>query len=72
MGQVLASCSKVVNQVHSSSEVEAMAAGLALSFVAELGVKNAVLEGDSLLVVKALTDSESSMSHIGLLIDDAK
>ena len=72
MGQVLASCSKVVNQVHSSSEVEAMAAGLALSFVAELGVKNAVLEGDSLLVVKALTDSESSMSHIGPLINDAK
>ena len=72
MGQVLASCSKVVNQVHSSSEVEAMAAGLALSFVAELGVKNAVLEGDSLLVVKALIDSESSMSHIGPLIDDAK
>ena len=72
MGQVLASCSKVVNRVHSSSEVEAMAAGLALSFVAELGVKNAVLEGDSLLVVKALTDSESSMSHIGPLIDDAK
>ena len=58
--------------MHSSSEVEAMAAGLALSFVAELGVKNAVLEGDSFLVVKALIDSESSMSHIGLLIDDAK
>nr|POE48156.1 hypothetical protein CFP56_43969 [Quercus suber] len=37
MGQVLASCSKMVNQAHSSSEVEAMAAGLALSFAAELG-----------------------------------
>ena len=49
-----------------------MAAGLALSFVAELGVKNAILEGDSLLMVKALTDFESSMSHIGPLIDDAK
>nr|XP_023913022.1 uncharacterized protein LOC112024645 [Quercus suber] len=72
MGQVLASCSKVVNQAHSSSEVEAMAAGLVLSFAAELGVKNAVLEGDSLLVVKALTDSESSMSPIGPLINDAK
>nr|XP_023893058.1 peroxidase 5-like [Quercus suber] len=72
MGQVLASCSKVVNQAHSSSEVEAVAAGLVLSFAAELGVKNAVLEGDSLLVVKALIDSESSMSTIGPLINDAK
>ena len=34
MGQVLESCSKVVNQVHNSSEVEAMAVGLALSFAA--------------------------------------
>ena len=71
MGQVLASCSKVVNQAHNSSEVEAMAAGLALSFAAEIGVKNAILEGDSLLVVNALTDFESSMSHIGPLINDA-
>nr|XP_023926910.1 uncharacterized protein LOC112038333 [Quercus suber] len=72
MGQVLASCSKVVNQAYNSSEVEAMAVGLVLSFAAEIGVKNAVLEGDSLLVVNALTDSESSLSHIKPLINDVK
>ena len=72
MGQVLASCSKVVNQTHSSSEVEAMVAGLVLSFAAKLGVKNVILEGDSLLVMKALTEFEISMSHIGPLINDAK
>ena len=72
MGQVLASCSKVVNQAHNSNEVEAMAASLALSFAAELGVKNVILEGDSLLVMKALTEFEISMSHIGPLINDAK
>lgn len=65
MGQVLASCSKVVNQAYGSSGVEAMACYRNWR-------ENEVLEGDSLLVVKALTNSKSSMSHIGPLINDAK
>ncbi|XP_023906710.1 uncharacterized protein LOC112018416 [Quercus suber] len=71
-GQVMASCSKLVNQVYDSNEVEDMAAAWALSFAAEIGINNAVLEGDSLLVMKALTDPESSMSSIGSFINDAK
>ncbi|XP_023892982.1 uncharacterized protein LOC112004977 [Quercus suber] len=71
-GQVMASCSKLVNQVYDSNEVEAMAAAWALSFAPEIGINNAVLEGDSLLVMKALTDPESSMSSIDPFINDAK
>ena len=71
-GQVMASCSKLVSQAYDSNEVEAMAAAWALSFAAAIGINNAVLEGNSLLVMKALTDPESSMSSLGPFINDAK
>ena len=47
-GRVIASCSKLIHQQLWSNEIEALAAGFALSFALEVGVKRAILEGDSL------------------------
>ena len=44
----------------------------ALSFAAEIGISKAMLEGDSLTIIKALSTDQRSLSSFGLLIDDAK
>ena len=53
-GLVLGSCTKRLAQAYNAVEVEAMAAATALEFASELGVRQAILEGDSLVVMKAL------------------
>ena len=52
-GEVIASCSKLLHQAYSSREVEAMAVVTALSLASDIGVQQAILEGDSLEVFKA-------------------
>ena len=49
-----------------------MAATKALSFAAELGLSDAVLEGDSMVIIKALEEEHNPLSPIGPLIADAK
>ena len=71
-GQVIASCSKLVHQQLCSNNIEAMAAGCALSFALEVGVKQAILEEDSLSVIKGLMEEERMLVPLGLLIEDAK
>ena len=44
----------------------------ALSFAAEMGISKAVLEGDSLTIIKALSNDQISLSSFDPLIDDAK
>ena len=57
-GLVIASCSKSVHQELCSDDIEATAAGWALAFALEIRVKRAVLEGDSLNVIKGLMEEE--------------
>ena len=49
-----------------------MAAGYALSFALEVGFKRAILEGDSLSVIKGLMEEVRMLVPLGLLIEDAK
>jgi len=72
LGQVIASCSQRLPPVHSSNEVDALAAAKAVSFAAEIGITKAVLEGDSLTIMKALSSDHRSLSSFGLMIDDVK
>ena len=53
-------------------EVEALATTRASEFAFELGIVNAVLEGNSKMIMKALTEEEISLSSYSLLIADAK
>ena len=71
-GQVITSCSKPVHQQLCSNDIKAMAAGCALSFALEVGVKRAILEGDSLSVIKGLMEEERMLVPLGLLIKDVK
>jgi len=57
-GLVIASCSKAVHQVLGSPNIEAMATAWALSFALDVGAKRAVLEGNSLAVIKGLREGE--------------
>ncbi|KAK7832828.1 hypothetical protein CFP56_026182 [Quercus suber] len=68
----LASCSEILSKAYTSNEVEAIAVAKALSFAKDLGFKKAVLEGDSLVVIKALLDEDGSLAPYGLLVEDAK
>ena len=69
---VIASWSQILPQAYSVEEIEALAAAKALSFAAEIGVSRAVLEGDSLVVIKALSDESVSLAPFGLLVEDVK
>ncbi|XP_075650250.1 uncharacterized protein LOC142620837 [Castanea sativa] len=71
-GLVMASYLKKIPVAYSGCEIETMAAAAALSFASEIGIKRAILEGDSLAVIKALREDASYLSPFGLLLDDVK
>ena len=71
-GLVISSCSKKFQQAFSSTGIEALVAASALSFAAYIGINKAILEGDSLVVIKALTKPDIPLSSIGPWIEDAK
>ena len=49
-----------------------MAATSALAFANDLGVTRVILEGDSLVVIKALREEEQLLSPTGLLLEDVR
>ncbi|XP_030970111.1 uncharacterized protein LOC115990416 [Quercus lobata] len=51
---------------------EVLAALKAVTLTRDLGFQKAILEGDSLGLIKALKSTEDSLSPIGLLVDDVK
>ncbi|KAL0006954.1 hypothetical protein SO802_008456 [Lithocarpus litseifolius] len=53
---IIASCSKVMHQVLGVSNIEALAAAWAFSFAFDVGVRRAILEGDSLAVISDLRE----------------
>ena len=71
-GAVLASCSKKIHQAYKPKEIEVLVALKAMSFALELGFRSAILEGDSLSLIKALKVAKCCLSPTGLLIEDVK
>ena len=71
-GLVLGSCTKRLSQAYSATEIETMVATTALVFASELGVRQAILEGDSMVVIKALKEFEYPLSPLGLLLEDVR
>ena len=71
-GLVLGSCSKHLPQAYSAVEVEALAAATALALAEDLGMTRVILEGDSLVIIKALREEEQFLSPIGLLLEDVR
>lgn len=52
-------------------EIEALAANKALQFAREMGISEAVQEGDSSLVMTALNSKNPRLAPFGLLIQDS-
>ena len=71
-GLVLGSCTKLLPQAYSAVEVEALAAATALTLARDLGMQRVILEGDSLIIIKALREEEHFFSPIGLLLEDVR
>ena len=53
-GEVIASLIQQLDQAYQPMEVEAMVANKAVEFGSESGLHNAIIEGDSIVVAKAL------------------
>ena len=70
-GLVIAAMSEKIPQILQPTKIEAMAATRALEFAREVGISEAILEGDSLMVIKALATKDTGLAPFGLLIQDA-
>ena len=71
-GSVLASYTKSLSQAYSAVEIESMTATMALSFAHYIGITQAILEGDSLAMIKALKEDVHSLAPTSLLIEDVR
>ena len=70
-GLVIAVMSEKIPQLLQLTEIEVMATTKALEFAREVGISEAILERDSLLVIKALATKDIGLAPFGLLIQDA-
>ena len=69
---MLASCLQQLPQGYSPLEIEALAAAKALQFESKIGISNAVLEWDSLLLIQALRGGTENLSPYGVLVEDVQ
>ncbi|XP_065617672.1 potassium transporter 19-like [Quercus suber] len=63
---------KLIPCAYQAADMEAIAANRALEFAREIGINDAILEGDPSLVHLALKRGEQSLSPFGLLLEDIK
>ena len=70
-GLVLASMAARIPQQLRPEEIEALAASKALEFARDLDVTDAILEGDSLMVMLALKLKNFGLAPFGLLLQDS-
>ena len=67
---VFASLVQQLDQAYQPVEIEALAACKAVEFGSELGLYRATVEGDSVLVVKALKCKDNGLAPYGHLINN--
>ena len=71
-GVVIASLSEQIPLPATITQVEALAARRAVDFSVDIGITSAVLEGDSNIVYKDLSNIEPSLAPHGHIIQDVK
>ncbi|KAL0001828.1 hypothetical protein SO802_015609 [Lithocarpus litseifolius] len=72
LGYPIATISQKLPREFQAAEIETMAATRALEFALEIGITDAMMEGDSLLVTQALATHTNSLALLGYLISNAK
>ena len=70
-GAILASLAQSISPALQLAEIEAIAVARALEFGHELGLTEAVLEGDSELIVNSLKTGRATWASVEPLIQDA-
>ena len=70
-GVILASLALSISQALQPAKIEAIAAARALEFGHEIGLTEAILEGDSELIVNSLKTGRATMASVEPLIQDA-
>ena len=68
---ILASLAQSIPQAFQPAEIEAIVAARALEFGQEIGITEAILEGDSELIVNSLKSGRATMASVEPLIQDA-
>ena len=68
--EVVATMSERTPLPNSMVEVEAMSCRRVVKFVSEVGIQEAIFEGDSLIVIQALNNGGASEASYGNLIDN--
>ena len=71
-GMVLGSLSKQIPQAYNPLEIEAMAIATTMQFALDLGFQHAILETDSLVLVKALHDDIEFLLAVGLVLNEIR
>ena len=69
-GEVIASLIQQLDQAYQPVEVEAMVANKAVEFGSELGLHNAIIEGNSVVVAMALKCKEFGLAPYAHLLND--
>ena len=69
-GAILASLAQSIPQAFQPAEIEVIAAARALEFGQEIGITEAILEGDSELIVNYLKSGRATVASVELLIQD--
>ena len=70
-GAVIASLTQLTAPALQPIEIEAIAASRALEFGQEIGITEAVLEGDSELIINSLKVGDQSIASVEPLLQDA-
>ena len=69
-GNVRASMSQQLSQAYSAEEIETVAACKALQFASDIGIRVAVLEGDSQILMRRLGENVEVLSYSGASLND--
>ena len=72
LGHVMGSLAEKIEMPSIVEVLEALAARRAMIFMEELGLRQAIFEGDSKIVVKALVGDCPDRSSIGHIVKDCK
>ena len=71
IGAILASLAQSISQALQPTEIKAIAPAWALEFGHEIGLTEAILEGDSEMIVNSLKTGRATMALVEPLIQDA-
>ena len=69
-GEIIAALSQQIHEPHSVDAAEALACSRAVAFARELSLFSVIVEGDSMLVVQAVTNKRENLTLFGHVVKE--